>query len=493
MKKFNFLMAGMMLIIAFSCKAPEDFTNKYDDIVPDPVSNISVENVNGGAIIYFTLPVQDDMLGAKVVYSLTHGGEEMEKFSSTESNSIELEGFGDTDERTVTIYAVHMSDNVSVGYEVVIKPLTPPIQIIRESLEASSTWGGIKITWENPLRKQMGIAVMVEDSITGEMVVYDRYYSTAISGKVSFRPFKIKEQKFRIEMFDRWNNQAEPYNTDILPWAEEEIYGCNYWVMGEEVQPTVTYWSLFDDEKVGYGENADMWRWAFRGDISHRETNSGRSFNTPNPWGVWWQRNYTGTNMWNPGGDGNQFSLYVPGALPGFIVESPVYITFDMGVKAVYSRMKYLTRRRNQDWSANMPVVFSVWATNNPKTVEEVECPWGRYEKGSREANQAYWTNWSIVRGTDAWKNDWVKIADCRNELSSGVNMWFDGLTLSGEDYDKYNGLGWDFDFPDDVTEAFRYLRWEIHQINRAPQSLMMCGLKYWGKYEDKEDNPRKD
>ena len=490
MKRVNYFLAGMMLLLAASCVAPEDFTNKYDDIVPDPVSNVSVENVNGGAIIYYTLPSNLDkgeMMGAKVVYSLTPDGEKMERFASPENNSIELEGYGDTNERTVSIYAVHKSGNVSVGYDVKIKPLIPPIQIIRESLVAETTWGGIKVLWDNPLRKPMGISVLVEDPVTKEMVVYDRYYSNAVSGKAYFRPFESKEQKFRVEMFDRWNNHADPLEKFILPLEEEEIYGSNYFQTGTD-QPNQYFWSLFDDGRVIPGDNTSPWRWTYRGDIHNVDGQSSRTFN---PWGIWWHST-TGTDMWAPGGDGIALNYYIPAAPPGNLVESPVYVTFDMGVKAIYSRMAYLTRKRSPSFSANMPVEFTVWATNDPKKIEDVECPLGIYEKGSRGANQAYWTSWPVANGTDAWKKDWVKLADCKLALSSGANIFVDGMPLTAEDVERYNTTGWHFEFPDDNTEAYRYLRWEIHQINRPPQCLMMAGLKYWGMYENKEDNPKK-
>ena len=485
MKRVNYFLAGIMMI-AISCASPEDFTTKYDDIVPDPVSNVAVENLNGGAIIHYSLPIHDDMLGAKISYSLTPGGEVMERFASTEHNSIELEGFGDTNERTVILYAVHKSNNVSTGVEVTINPLTPPIQIIRESLSAETTWGGIKVQWENPHRKQMGIALYVQDSITNEMVPFDRAYSDALSGLAYFRPFKPEKQKFSVEMFDRWNNVAAPFEEEITPLREEEIYGSNYHRIDP---PTEYYWSLFDDGRVVPGDNTSPWRYTYRCDIHNTDGQSSRTFN---PNGIYWHST-SGTDMWAPGGDGVPLELYIPGGGPVMLLPWPVYVTFDMGRKAVYSRMAYLTRRRSPNFSANMPVEFDVWGTNNPKTVEEVECPHGIHEKGSREANQAYWSSWAIVNGADEWKKDWVHIASCKLELSSGENTWYEGMPLSAEDVEKYTSTGWHFVFPDDVTEAFRYLRWEIHHINRPPQSLMMAGLKYWGMYIDDDENDEDD
>ena len=467
MKRVNYYFTGtlVMLMLAVSCVSPEEWSNKYEDIIPNPVSNVSVENVNGGAIIRYTLPSQKDLMGAKVMYKLTSDGEWMVRYASIANDTIVLEGYGDTNERTVTVYAIHENGNVSTGVSATIKPLTPPVNIMRETLQVSSTFGGIQVRWDNPLRKDMGVTLYVEDSTSHEMVLYDKYFSNSIDGKTTFRPLDPKTQRFRVEMFDRWQNYAQPMETVLTPLEEVEI-------MGRDTRGNAI-WSLFDDGRVIEGDNTTPWRYIYRCDMHnvHEDNVVGpRVFSRTLDWTL------TESDYWHPGVFQTQ-GMFVQGAGDGTL-PYPLCFTVDMGRKAVYSRLKFISRQRSPLFSAALPVEFVIWGTNNPKTIEQVG-------DGSKEANQAYWTSWAIAKGTDAWKNDWVKLATCKLELSSGVNVYSEGMSLSSDDIARYQSLGWDFDFNLDVTEAYRYLRWEIQKTNTNQREIQMCAIKYWGSYED--------
>jgi len=465
---------NLIFVLAVSCVSPEEWSDKYESIVPDPVSNVQVENVNGGAIISYVLPNVKDLRGAKVVYSLTPDGEEIERWASAESDTIVLEGFGDTDERTVVLYSVHKSGNISVGVPVTIKPLTPPIFLIRETLKAEGAFGGIQVTWKNPDRTNMGVTLYAEDSITHELVVFDKYYSNAQNGKVIFRSFDPKEQQFRIEMFDRWLNYADNLEATILPLVEEEIMGLS--------PLNVQIWTLFDDGRVDMNDASSTWRYYYRCDIHTDIDNPAyapQSFDLVV--GRW------NSSNWFPGGSNPPLSNYVPGESSA-ILPLPVYITFDMGMEAVYSRMQFQVNPRAPIFSEPPYAEFDVWGTNNPKTIEEVEDPNGIYPKGSREANQAYWSSWKVCNGTDAWKNDWVKLGSFVYMLSIGTNQYFENINLqmTAEEIAQYQTLGYEFEFNESIMTPYRYLRWEIKKSGNPaifPYSPRLRGLRYWGAY----------
>ena len=466
MKRVNYFLAGMALMFAVSCVAPEEWGDQYANIVPGPVTNVEVVNVNGGAIISYVLPSRierKDMLGAKVVYSLTPGGELMERWASAEANSIEIEGFGDTNPRTVTIYAVHNNGNVSEGVERTVKPEIPLIAIMRESLKTANTFGGVQVTWDNPMGKDVGIALYVEDPVTREMVGFDNYYSASENGRTVFRPLDPKEQKVRVEMFDRWQNYAQPLDTTLTPYEEIEILPVD--------GSGRIYWTAFDPGTAP-GGGAISAKYAFRCDLEVRSWNN--SFT--------WDKNSTAQCATSSTSLGD----YIPGetTMP---LPWPRYVTFNMGRKAAYSRFGILAYRRSPDYSGNMPVEFDVWGTNNAKLVQEVECPYGMFPTGSREANQAYWSSWPIVNGTDAWKNDWVKLATVRYYLTDGGNEYYDGIVLSAEDKELVDN-GYEFEFNLGVTEAYQYLRWEIFKYNShaaGTNSIYFSAIKYWGSYAD--------
>ena len=220
---------------------------------------------------------------------------------------------------------------------------------------------------------------------------------------------------------------------------------------------------------------------------------------------------------------------YLPGAPTNIHLPYPLYLTFDMGRKAVYTKMAFLSRTGSsaapETFEYPIPVEFKVWGTNNPKTIEQVG-------DGSREANQKYWTNWSELGGEDTWKNDWTLIANCKYVFASdhaykGTNRYVAGLQpiLTGtEDGQRYigkfldyslpgvnksngffptpnatgmnetgsHGMGYVFELADESSkQGYRYLRWEITKLNRddengyAVKSISLYCLKYWGFYTD--------
>jgi hypothetical protein len=87
----------------------------------------------------------------------------MGKYAS--DNTIELEGFGDTGAHEITIYAIDRSGNLSEGITKTIQPLTPPIDLMRESIEAMPAFGGFSLSWENKDGKDMGLSLYVRVQI----------------------------------------------------------------------------------------------------------------------------------------------------------------------------------------------------------------------------------------------------------------------------------------------------------------------------------------
>jgi hypothetical protein len=127
MKKLYFIPIIMLAVLMWKCAEPTDWHDATDNVPPGSVNNVKVENLPGGAIITYTLPSDNDVMGAKVVYSLSEEGESMERFASTDS--LELEDYGDTNEHQVTVYAIDKSGNVSAGTPVTIRPHSLPNRV----------------------------------------------------------------------------------------------------------------------------------------------------------------------------------------------------------------------------------------------------------------------------------------------------------------------------------------------------------------------------
>ncbi|MDR1864501.1 MAG: DUF4959 domain-containing protein [Bacteroidales bacterium] len=464
MKTLSRIITAGLALIATSCIQPTEWHDPKDEVAPGALRNIEIEELSGGARITYRLPDDDDLLGAKASFSYSEGGATVERFASAGNDTIELEGFGDTLTHAVTLYAIDKSGNVSAGETRTFKPLTPPIALMRETLEVSGEFGGIGFKWDNPNAKDMGVSLYVPDSISGEMLLHDTQYSNSVEGYAVFRTFDAVVQSFRLEMFDRWNNYAVPLTDTITPLKEVELVGR---IPGEVVGTYINIWKLFDDDNL---------HWQWRGDM-HNGTSStyvGRKFelvfdgNIPSGSveGTYWHT-----------AEGVTYTDYFPGETGA--VPFPLYFTVDMGRPAKYSRFNIHSRTRSPTYSAPLPIDFEIWATNSPKLVTEVG-------DGSREANLRYWTNWEDAGGTDAWKEDgWVKLTECKLTLSSGESKYVAGMAISAEDIEKYGLKGFDFGITEDVAEGYRYLRWIIHDTNTGAKGVTITEIQFWGIYTD--------
>jgi hypothetical protein len=170
-------------------------------------------------------------------------------------------------------------------------------------------------------------------------------------------------------------------------------------------------------------------------------------------------------------------SYFLPDAPTATYADGSMYFTIDMGRNASYSRMRYFMRARNPLYSGPAMTKFTIWGTNNPKAINEIG-------DGSQLANLKYWTNWSDVGGTEAWKNDWEKIADCNLVLPSGVISNVNTSILTSEDLD-FIRAGFNFEMdPSMSLKPFRYLRFDTTESNNG-MFVQMCEIEFWGAYPE--------
>src|SRR3546814_767464 len=360
MRQFQLFFAITIAGFLYGCSEPENWNDIPDGVPPGMVRDVKVVNLNGGAQITYELPIDNDLLGVKAMYSLADG-EEKKAFSSAHRDTILLQGYNSTDEYIIHLVAVDKSWNESEPVEVRIKPLTPPIALIRKSIRTSSTFGGVYAQWDNPLNQELAVSLYTLDSL-GEYQLYDTYYTEQAAGQVSFRGLENTRQQFRIEFRDKWNNYSKPYDTVLTPLFEEEI--------------------------VGRDQNGYIWsRWgwdnkttAYRGDINVPDGLTGnQTFATLHDGNL-----FNNNRYWNPF-PANRLGQYIDWPDPEHMV-LPMYFIIDMGKQAAYSRLRIWMRNRAPLFSGPIMTRFEIWGTNSPKPLDEIG-------DGSKEANLRYWTD----------------------------------------------------------------------------------------------------
>jgi hypothetical protein len=241
----------------------------------------------------------------------------------------------------------------------------------------------------------------------------------------------------------------------LTPLFEEEIYG-------RDPVTTANIWIRF-----GYDDKTCL----YRGDIPSQAAEGGREF-----WRLYDGAVYQNSTWWMT--TANFLSSIIPWPDPTYVVK-PVYFTIDMVRPASYSRRRYWMRSRTPYFSAEAIVSFELWGTNEPKALNTIG-------DGSQADNLKYWTAWPEVGGTDEWKNDWVKLADCEIQFPSGVSPYLRDPVLTPADVDFIaEGFGFDTD-PVHAYEPFRYLRFAIRSMNSSVGTqIQLTELKFWGAYAD--------
>jgi|TARA_R110002049_G_scaffold105446_3_gene252279 hypothetical protein len=156
MHKIALLLVFILTI--FACSNNED----GDSIPPGIVSNITVVPTNGGGIINYSLPADDDILYVKAIYTNSQG-EEVFKVASKYNTSLEVNGLNQSTPVNVKLYVIDLNENVSNFVEVNFTPLESFIFLVQESIDITPDLGGVKITWENIASKTVFVYIHILD------------------------------------------------------------------------------------------------------------------------------------------------------------------------------------------------------------------------------------------------------------------------------------------------------------------------------------------
>jgi hypothetical protein len=231
---------GVLLVLIGSCKRDQLKPIENDKDAPAPVTNAVAENLPGAARITYSLPPDPDLLYIEAVYK-SREGKSMQFKSSFYTNSILVEGFADTAEQEVAVYAVDRSENHSPAVLVKIRPQTPPVAATRQSLEVVPDFGGISIRFKNKTKADLAILVSTPDSL-GDMVNVQTFYTARDSAAFSVRGYEAKPRKFLVYVRDRWGNLSDTLSVELTPVYEikldkgkfkEVVYpgdaACNFW------------------------------------------------------------------------------------------------------------------------------------------------------------------------------------------------------------------------------------------------------------------------
>lgn len=218
-EKILYICSCLMLFI--SCNEEYVGQPATNSDKPNAIVGTTVRNIPGGAVIYYKIPDDNDLLYVKGVYRIN--GEEHNVSASIYTDSLLVEGFNDATSQTIQLYCVDRSNNMSDPVDVVINPDTPPIRIIGGTFKMGTAFGGVNVTWENPTGAIMAFYFLAENLETKEMEIADIVYSSAKAGNYTLRGFNTEERQFGCVARDHWNNYSDTITGSFAPLFEEQV------------------------------------------------------------------------------------------------------------------------------------------------------------------------------------------------------------------------------------------------------------------------------
>ena len=248
----------ILLLAAFAFTACNE--EVLDTTAPGKVTNISYKPTNGGAILTFTAPDDDDLLYVKAVYTNSLG-KEVFKVTSHYGDSIEIDGFKEATPQKIKLYAVDRSNNISEAAEIEVTPMKSFIYLVQESIQMKEQLGGVRITWENPDQKT--VFVYVNFRRAGK--TYERILSSALSDPVlMIRGLDPEEYSFSVTVEDFNGNKTDKMDVGTYkPLLEQKIDKSTWKVLqnlsvdGDKWEGTLaSFWDDVVDTKESGSDNS---------------------------------------------------------------------------------------------------------------------------------------------------------------------------------------------------------------------------------------------
>ena len=260
MKKLLFI--PLFVFAAVACSDKED-----GDTTPPGVLTVDmVTPTNGGGIINYTLPDDNDILYVKAEYTNSNGVD-VSRASSSYNNSIEIDGLNQTTALTITLYVVDENFNQSAPIFVELIPLESFIYLVQESIELAADLGGFRITWDNIESKTVYVYVHINDGTEEEVRILS---SDNAQESIAVRGLPSTEISIstRVQDFDENTTTLEEKGT--LTPLFEEVIDKSTWTLLASQSVNGNAWegdstNFWDDVIDTTGNNSDnsyfmIWR-----------------------------------------------------------------------------------------------------------------------------------------------------------------------------------------------------------------------------------------
>lgn len=217
----NLMLTSVLLIMIASCKKAESNIQvvSNDKTKPGTVSNVNVENINGGAVITYKLPDSKNILYVLARYNI-NDKRVRETKSSYYTDTITVNGFAKEKEYDVTLYVVSRANVMSDPVVIKVHPKTPDYLLINSSLAITPDFGGASFYGPNVNRAPVAVHLMVYDETTKAYEEQEPEYQSSDMVDLAIRNLDVSPHKVGVYTTDRFGNVSDTVFKTITPLFE---------------------------------------------------------------------------------------------------------------------------------------------------------------------------------------------------------------------------------------------------------------------------------
>lgn len=224
MKKILYIIFTFLAAIGVqACKEDPRLDHKDPNTAaPQQVTEFKHENTPGGAYITYKLSSDVNLAYVKAVYEIQPGVFKETK-SSIYTDTLKLEGFGDTKEYEVKIFSVGRNEKESAPVIVKVNPLPAPVELAYNELTIEPGFGGVKVRLRNDLQANLAIVIDADTTGNGLLRPLQTFYTKTASGSFSVRGLSATPKKFSVYLRDRWGNKSMAIVKTLTPLFEQRV------------------------------------------------------------------------------------------------------------------------------------------------------------------------------------------------------------------------------------------------------------------------------
>lgn len=223
MKQLLYIAASFFLLLWQGCKEMDRIDHiDPSTAIPAQISDVKTISTPGGVILTYKLPKDESMAYVKAVYE-PKTGSRMESKASVYSDTLVLNGFGDTTSYDIKLYSVGKNEKASEPLVISVKPLQAPVHTVFDALTIEAAFGGVKMRFTNPLEANLAVVLLADTSGQGFWTELQAFYTRSPQGVLSFRGLAPTPKKFAVYLRDRWDNKSDTLFATLTPLFEEQV------------------------------------------------------------------------------------------------------------------------------------------------------------------------------------------------------------------------------------------------------------------------------